>query len=71
MGDWCATVQGNILLPAEYSSYFRWQWDMDLLIKILSQSGDYKLSVSSEGAIEIECKTEFARYVYILPALMK
>jgi hypothetical protein len=71
MGDWDATVLGNILLPAKYSSFFRWQWDTDLLIKILSQSGDYKLAVSSEGYMGIECKTEFAKYVYILPALMK
>ena len=71
MGEWCATVQGNILLPADYQHESHYRWDIDLLIKILSQSGDYKLGVSSAGVMAIECKTEFARYVYLLPALMK
>ncbi len=71
IGELSATVQGNILLPADYPHIHKWDWDIDLLIKILSQSGDYKLSISSQGFMGIECKTEHARYQYYLPALVK
>ncbi len=70
-GDWSGKAEGNILLPAKYPHVCRWWWDINVLIKILSQSGQYKLGVSSKGYIGIQCKTEFAVYEYFLPAHTK
>lgn len=70
-GDWSTVVQGNVFLPANYPYVGEWMWDINVLIRILSQTGEYKLGISSKGYMCIDCVTEYAKYKYILPALAK
>lgn len=70
-GDWSTQVQGNVFFPANYSSVGSWWWDINVLIKILSQSGQFKLGIFSNSYMGIQCITEYAEYNYLLPALKK
>lgn len=71
IGDWSTAVQGNVFLPAKYVHVSSWWWDINVLIKILDQSGKFKLGIYSNSLMGIQCITEHARYEYFLPALTK